>query len=601
MSEPASTASAATTKQPSSSALPALPAMLAQAKGNERVSQAKACYERGSLNQALEHLEAALQDDGYNASALLWRAYIMMGRSDFKRAIDDLNGILAFQPTFPGALRMRARCRMELAWAGDRSYVEPAFRDAERVLQDKPDDPEARTVRGAIAVIRHEHDKAIADLTPVIESQTEDMGSVRSYARFCRAFALTRKGSDEHALRDLTVGIREQPNNTAARLSRSRLLAKQARYKEAIDDLDNILAAFPNSPGALCGRARCAVALAAEGDGSQLDAALRDAERLVESEPNNIDARIVRGVVAINRKDTASAIADLSFVIERQPDDSDGNRSYAHYWRGIAFADQRDYRRAIDDFNEAAQRYKPAQTGATILLYRGVCYATIDEFERAIADFSLLIKQHPDNATAYCWRGALYFWNEDMERSLADLDQAVRLRPNYDYVIAYRSYVRWWKGDAAGAKSDMDRLKNIESSDGDAYSVRVFLNMALLHDRDRALRDLDRAIVLEPRSAIHYLVRSCLRAQNKQFVAALNDLAHFVGTQHESALKFACRDEPNGWLPAIGIGYGLKDDRGGSLSLILDWSVLTGRIGLNVGNIGAPSFDCRFAKQPARK
>ncbi len=472
------------------------------AKTDKLVLQAKACYESGSVDRGLEVLDAALRDDSDNVSARLWRAYLLMGRAKYKSAIDDLDCALVQCPAFPDALAMRARCRTELAWAGEASYVEPALRDAERALELGPGNPSALTVRGAVAIIQQKYDRAIADLTQVIDRQPRDTTGARRHALYYRAIALMQKGDDKAPINDLNSAIAEESNNTTARLMRAVLLAKQARFKQAVDDLDSVLALFPTCIEALQGRAYCRMELAWAGDRSYVEPALHDAERVLASEPNDSKARAVRGAIAIIQGEYDRAIADLTDALNVQPNKKNEDHPGVLSLRAIALMEQGRYEQALDDLN-------------------------------------LAIEQRPDNPRLFGSRAWAFCAMHDLDRALSDYDQVVRLAPKDNETILDRAYVRWWKGDDAGAKADMDRIGQLKSQSADAYSLHAYLALFLLHERNRALASLERAIDLEPREALYYAVRSWLRAQNNEFVAAFTDVTLFIRTQHLSEVKLS--------------------------------------------------------------
>jgi tetratricopeptide (TPR) repeat protein len=61
---------------------------------------------------------------------------------------------------------------------------------------------------------------------------------------------------------------------------------------------------------------------------------------------------------------------------------------------------------------------------------RGIAYANNGEYDRAIADFTQAIALKPDFALAYSNRGNAYANKGEYDRAIADYTQAIKLNPN---------------------------------------------------------------------------------------------------------------------------------------------------------------------------
>jgi tetratricopeptide (TPR) repeat protein len=101
----------------------------------ELVSQAKTAHGRKRFQEALGHLDIALQLAPDDPDALLSRGatYIDLGRNE--EALRDLDRTLQLAPDDPIALMNRGVAYMNLG------YNEEALRDLDRALQLAPDDP----------------------------------------------------------------------------------------------------------------------------------------------------------------------------------------------------------------------------------------------------------------------------------------------------------------------------------------------------------------------------------------------------------------------------------------------------------------------------
>lgn len=87
-----------------------------------------------------------------------------------------------------------------------------------------------------------------------------------------------------------------------------------------------------------------------------------------------------------------------------------------------------DPKKIIDSLTQAI-RLDPNYAMAHII--RVTAYAELKQFDRAIADYDQAIRLDPNDAFAYSIRGQTYAELEQFDRAIADYDQAIRLNPNY--------------------------------------------------------------------------------------------------------------------------------------------------------------------------
>lgn len=98
------------------------------------------------------------------------------------------------------------------------------------------------------------------------------------------------------------------------------------------------------------------------------------------------------------------------------------------YNRGIEALKSKDYDKAIEEFTTVI-RLDPKQFGA--FRWRGFAYAEKKEFDKAIDDLSEAIRLDPKNARAFYGRGIANSNKENYDKAIQDLSDAVRLDPKY--------------------------------------------------------------------------------------------------------------------------------------------------------------------------
>ena len=104
------------------------------------------------------------------------------------------------------------------------------------------------------------------------------------------------------------------------------------------------------------------------------------------------------------------------------------NLSAAHYNRGLAYRDKRQFDQAIADFSEAI-RLDPKNARAHY--QRGNIHADLGEsHDLAIADYDIAIRLDPRFVFAYTARGLMHEAKGDIARAAADYRAALSLDPS---------------------------------------------------------------------------------------------------------------------------------------------------------------------------
>lgn len=108
---------------------------------------------------------------------------------------------------------------------------------------------------------------------------------------------------------------------------------------------------------------------------------------------------------------------------------------------------------------------------ASAYMQRGLLFNHLEDEERAIADFSEVIRLAPDNPDAYNFRGTLYYRRSQLEPALADFERAIALAPEFAVLYFNRAYVRRDLGDLEGAIADFNRGAALAEQQGDAATA----------------------------------------------------------------------------------------------------------------------------------
>ena len=125
---------------------------------------------------------------------------------------------------------------------------------------------------------------------------------------------------------------------------------------------------------------------------------------------------------------------------------------------GNAAYDSEDYRRAIQDYDEAIRLDPQA---ALAYHNRGLAYGTLGQYERAIEDYNEAIRLNPQNAMAYYNRGVAYHKLGQYERAIEDYDEVIRLDPEYSNAYNNRGLAYQSLGKVEEADRDFAKAKEL--------------------------------------------------------------------------------------------------------------------------------------------
>jgi len=237
-----------------------------------------------------------------------------------------------------------------------------------------------------------------------------------------------------------------------------------------------------------------------------------------------------RGIGYADQEDYERAIRDYNQAIRLDPTlaSAYNNRAYVH-WK------KKDYSRALLDYDQAIrldEKFALAYNG------RGNVYAAKNNYDRAILDYNQAIRLDSNNAVAYHNRGIAYHnrgiayrKKGDYDRAIQDYNEAIRLNPKDPLVYNDRGITYRNKGDYDRAIQNYNQAIRLNAGYANAYINRgnVYSDKK---DYDRAIQNYTPPIRLEPNDDLAYYNRAHQHFYKGQFSAAAMDFAKSVELQH---------------------------------------------------------------------
>jgi tetratricopeptide (TPR) repeat protein len=224
-----------------------------------------------------------------------------------------------------------------------------------------------------------------------------------------------------------------------------------------------------------------------------------------------------------------------------------------HYEIGNVYLQQGALDSAIGEYDHAI---KLDPHYAVAFNNRGVTYGLKGEPDRAIADLSQAIELDPNYVDALNNRGHAYNLKGEYRLAMKDLNRAIDLNANHANAFYDRGMSYFRNGDNDLAIADWDRAIKLglgpKSVEAEAFYHRATAYLFKYHSDktneylDHAMRDLDRAVDLNPNYAEAFANRAYAHNQKGEYGRAVEDSTRAIrlnpslveGFRHRSQAYF---------------------------------------------------------------
>ena len=154
------------------------------------------------------------------------------------------------------------------------------------------------------------------------------------------------------------------------------------------------------------------------------DTVIKLTNTVIETDPNNAEAYIRRGMAYHHKREHGSAIENFTKAIELDP-----SIPQLYLARGITYHYEGEYDFAIEDATKALElspdNVQAYRNRGLVYQSKGDYDRSKDDYDRAIEDFTKAIDLNPNDASTYCGRGNAYQSKGDYDRSKDDYDRAI--------------------------------------------------------------------------------------------------------------------------------------------------------------------------------
>lgn len=505
--------------------------------------------EVGELRVAREALARITTSDddapGYRARVLIERADVAIAQGDDGAALKRLGEALAIHPKDERALDRRARVlirRGQLREAGD---------TIEAAIKAHPKDTQLKLTRVDVLIAGGEGDRALAVLDKLSSALK---GDPRLAVQRGRVLAMRMQVED--GAQAFMSALERDPGLATAWIEYAKLLEVARKPEEALAKLDEAWAAVDKhaKPKIAVEQARLWVA---QGD---LTKAAEILDRAVELVPFSNEAQAARGRVRVLQNDEAGGRADLMAVLDRagafpgmtgplgrilaQEGDTetlerlvgdranDANADAETKLVAARFHILKDDPATAQRLAESVLALNPEQWEAKLLVADALRQS--GAYSEALEQLTSVQPPTPQ-AEVYLLRGKLLEFNGRYADARPEYQRALAIEPNlhearflYGRSLAY----------AGAGKAAIDELNKVVLATGDRYpGAYAALGRAQrdLGNYDQALRDLRRAVVLDPNLYAAWYQQGTIYAFRNQHRAAAEALEHAVQVDAKDA------------------------------------------------------------------
>lgn len=396
------------------------------------------------------------------------------------------------------------------------------------------------------------------------------------------------------ALRDHALALEHDPRCAEARYLRARVLLEgRVEVTGGITprgELEEVVRAAKDSPlGALAEGWIHLLEADPPGAGEAFGRGLRRAEQAARSGPVNValEGHLGRGLARLRVGESAAALEDAEAALRLDAECAEALLLRARA-RLRAKQDRAGARTDLERCLELDRLSADAWALQALVLLerdrdgRALASAGLEPARKSAASATSLAKAHPvalsvlaliaaaqnrrpealdlvDQAVAgagpeaepFLARGLL---TEDPRRALVDLEAAVQREPDNLLALVRQAALLVEQGDCVQARARLDRALHLSPEHTRAIYYR---GVVALKDRPRdlnaAVRDFDRALVLDPTLADAHLMRASAWAELAQPQKALQDLQRLDALRQHATLKLHDR-----WLIAGNCLYDLR-------------------------------------------
>lgn len=425
-----------------------------------RIGRAQAYAQLGRTDDALSEVDAVLDADRKNASALLLRGSLLARSGDYKQALE------AYRSARDNAQGRLTPVEINTALAGSAESelaigdLPAAHKTHAELVARAPDAPLTSFLAARISMAEQNYSSAIASAQKAVTAAPEFL-----QAKLLLGAALLANGSANQALAELGEVVQKDPANVEAR----KLLAQTQLRLQRPDLAMQVLAPIQ-----------------AASQDPQLDA--------------------LRGWASLQQGEQDQAITLLERSVAAQPDNPNLKMDLA-----LAYLSSGANQKAVDLLQAIAPQDGGARRDTMLIAAINAAKGK----EAAQAEVAKLVASRPKDSAALSVAAAFAFQQRDFAAAREYVRRELALDPKSIGALLAFARVDAALGDAASARKSYDQVLAIEPHNAEAQLSLARLSLAQ-GDQVAATRQLEELRKSDPKSVESRLLLAAVYLQQKK-------------------------------------------------------------------------------------
>jgi tetratricopeptide (TPR) repeat protein len=420
---------------------------------------------RGAEAEALIKQAVTLQRNSPSARMGLASYYVTLGRTPEAKQIWE--SLAKDHPDFLPA-------RFEMAeLALQQKKLDEAEKIVSSIRRDKPKDPGALALNARILLAQGRSAEAIQDL----EAAQKSDNSI-PVIHFLLGAAYQQAGNIDRAQSSYEESLNADPGFARARLALAQIMLSRGQFEAALNHADHILEKNPNQPDALMIRGNAFLGQ------RRLDKAQTSYTQVAQTLPTADVPWVRLGQIAMVQNQAVVAEKDFRKALELNPKQYEAVEGLT----GLLVA-KKDFARA----ESFVQQRIATDNSAPLYLTLAKVFRAANRPQNAEAALMKAVQIDPRNTTALSTLGSMYLEQKSIDKALNQFDTALKLEPNNIGLLTISGMLNQQIGKNDQAKQFYERALSIEPNAGLAANNLAFLLVTEGKDLDRALEFARRA------------------------------------------------------------------------------------------------------------
>jgi len=453
----------------------------------------KVYFAKGEYDKAIEDFSKVIELNDKSTSGYFYRGQAYDEKGEYDKAIEDFSKIIELDDKDHYSYFYRGQAYNE------KEEYDKAIVDFSKVIELNDKSTSGYFYRGKAYDEKGEYDKAIEDFSKVIELNDKNPSGY-----FYRGQAYDEKKEYDKAIEDFSKVIELDDKNHIGYFYRGKVYSAKGEYDKAIIDFSSAINIDPQA----CYHCKLGSAYHNKGN---YDKALKEYLNTINKNTDNCpDIFKIRADTFFRKKEYDKAINDLTTAIDIN------ENSCLYCERSNVYYEKNDTSKAFEDI-KIAIKLKP-KCGNEIYSKRGYFYLELEEYSKAIKDFSKAQIKNPHEPRYYYLRGCALIKQKKYDTALEDFNKAIELSKNnipIQYYF-YRSVIYYNLKDLKKSLLDIFEATNLDPHNTDCRKNFISIVDDIFNSNIDLFFDLDVDLLYK---MPHFFIKTIASFKEKEMCA----------------------------------------------------------------------------------